>query len=1408
MSTTGTCFETDCKIDRSLGRVQPPGLETTQSYKSHDSSFPMPKVVINVYIENDEQPATLNLNFSETITLAGLVRYAVTFTALQIDDYDYLLYRFNKSSNRYERVNGMLLIEDLGKYKLHLKKVEIDVTFVQNINQLSKLVIQALQETEDSVTIEKLLVYDNEFNEYVKVLNSVKTKFCPHNKYQYHLSSCSTILPPENVTSAVTTLNVSRGGVITRQALGRIAKIGELYDAHADEFCKQSAFKHDIKSFVHITDTERTGAEYMVEASFSDKLKTFEVEPELKASILTGMLEAGGHSKYLSRASESSKELNASLICRMSTKHESLDISNAAVANAVSQAAIESNGCATHIVTGIQWGAGAIADATFKSKNDESYNVLKAKLTLSLTALRFRLGNGGCNVEHVENAVSSMENFNLKFYVDALPNGEDLPQTMDEATAFMKKLPNLIKCANDGKGVPVVYTLTPISALYPSCFNRVIQNLDRRLIEEVVAIFEELDGSQRKLNDIKSHFCENDFCLSDKILSTIMNKIREHQNIHGDIQNSLRNTLIEVRYGKKGFHDIKEILKYYRRSNVTPEEIPLFCNKFASQYDKIEFAQSLKKKGVHYIDKRLTLSSFLCKKVVREYFVFFCDWTNEEKRSENCDLFMKLPKSDGVLLIFVDTEVSPYKRNLEKIPEGNRICQYANGSYIDTDVYETHKNNYSQCIVRCTGEFKPRNSRPNKRIDLYFPCPQSLQGRRCEKEKREWLCYICQSPVQYGFNGKFYCKCGEASMYEFVYRCSDPKHGMEYIQFDKTLLKDYADNLRSNKEINILLLGETGVGKSTFINGIANYLRYDTLEEAAMSPLFWLVPTQFNITDRNLKSKIIKIGESKNENFNRGESGTQEPLCHKFRVGDKIIRLIDTPGIGDTRGTKADADNFAAILNYISHHKEIHGICILLKPNNSKMSLTFKYCINELLIHLHRSAAENIAFCFTNSRNTFYSPGDSMPVLEKYLENMTDIDISLSRENTYCFDNEAFRFLCCINSGEKFDDKNQKTYDESWKISVDETLRLFKHFEDDVKPHVTGETISLNEARKIILTAAKPLADITGIIQENIDLIEEQKKEVARYDKNELKLKGKLMIKHVGLEAVKIGYPRTVCYSAKCTDTENLPNSNSHQVVYKTICHSPCQLVDVTPEKAPNPKLQNCTAMDADLKCMECGCGWEMHMHITFEQKKVIKEYEDETVKKSLTDNKSARETQEQAIKSLENTIQQYKSNQTDIDKMLAKFASFLKKNAILTYNDAIEDYLNLAINQAKQQSAKLNNHAFIEQMENQLAKYKEEKRILDAHLKEGKAAEVQAKEIKEMLSKLEALPLTGKNIKSLIDATKTGHEINFIYHEQHHAPYEPSKKTKKEGTFKAFTKIFSKAYMEPGVMELRFPRF
>ena len=54
--------------------------------------------------------------------------------------------------------------------------------------------------------------------------------------------------------------------------------------------------------------------------------------------------------------------------------------------------------------------------------------------------------------------------------------------------------------------------------------------------------------------------------------------------------------------------------------------------------------------------------------------------------------------------------------------------------------------------------------------------------------------------------------------------------------YDDNHLHELLKNLEPNEEYNILLLGGTGVGKSTFLNAFVNYLAFDSLDDALSDP--------------------------------------------------------------------------------------------------------------------------------------------------------------------------------------------------------------------------------------------------------------------------------------------------------------------------------------------------------------------------------------------------------------------------------------------------------------------------------------------------------------------------------------------------------------------------------------------
>jgi len=109
------------------------------------------------------------------------------------------------------------------------------------------------------------------------------------------------------------------------------------------------------------------------------------------------------------------------------------------------------------------------------------------------------------------------------------------------------------------------------------------------------------------------------------------------------------------------------------------------------------------------------------------------------------------------------------------------------------------------------------------------------------------------------------------------------------------------------EEVNVLILGRTGVGKTTWINAFGNYLTFPTLDEAlGAEQLSWIIPFAFRTYNVNQEGEFTDVkdkvgfssegGEPKSERMGidehdgtSGVSATQRTNVTRVQIGNRLI---------------------------------------------------------------------------------------------------------------------------------------------------------------------------------------------------------------------------------------------------------------------------------------------------------------------------------------------------------------------------------------------------------------------------------------------------------------------------------------------------------------------------------------
>jgi len=247
---------------------------------------------------------------------------------------------------------------------------------------------------------------------------------------------------------------LEKQAVIYRQALGRIAKLGDLYDATTDNFFKETVFQQPLppdSPAISSTDNDHSESKFVSVSNLEEKFRGLNIGGELQLSILAGMCkQIGGSAEYLNQDKNSfGTVINTQISC-IKTVTERLEVSHDHAKRNISKTAMHHPG-ATHVVIEIEWGANCVITAREQKHIIEKKRESRGKIGAFFSWL---LG-AETKIETEEWTETSVE-----ISGDVLP--DVLPQTMDGVKAMMANIPKLIQNCNDGKGKPLIYVMIPI----------------------------------------------------------------------------------------------------------------------------------------------------------------------------------------------------------------------------------------------------------------------------------------------------------------------------------------------------------------------------------------------------------------------------------------------------------------------------------------------------------------------------------------------------------------------------------------------------------------------------------------------------------------------------------------------------------------------------------------------------------------------------------------------------------------------------------------------------------------------------------------------------------------------------------------------------------------------------------
>ncbi|XP_044223525.1 verrucotoxin subunit beta-like [Thunnus albacares] len=338
-------------------------------------------------------------------------------------------------------------------------------------------------------------------------------------------------------------------------ALGRSFSLGMLYDCRQDSLIPGMTLWDcdDLEKDTRERPKPNSDFEIVASESIEDKSSALKVEASLKASFLGGLVEVEGSAKYLNDHKKSKNQARVTLNYKTTTKFQELSMNHLGRGN-VKHPDVFDKGIATHVVTGILYGAQAFFVFDREMSEQENHQDIQGNLKVMIKKIPCLAIEGEGSLKMEDKDIANVEKFSCKFHGDFLL--EKTPTSFQDATQVYQSLPKLLG-ANGEKAVPVKVWLLPLVSLDSSAA-QLVRQISIRLVQESQSALEDFTELEMRCNDAMRTPTAQQFPQIGKKLKTFKEFCSEFKL---EFQRTLAKKLPSIRGGGEEEAVLAEILK-------------------------------------------------------------------------------------------------------------------------------------------------------------------------------------------------------------------------------------------------------------------------------------------------------------------------------------------------------------------------------------------------------------------------------------------------------------------------------------------------------------------------------------------------------------------------------------------------------------------------------------------------------------------------------------------------------------------------------------------------------------------------------------------------------------------------------------------------------------------------------